>query len=307
MSQQVISIIIITYNREEDTLLLLKNMQQQNAYEAVVKEVLLLNNNSTTDYTGVEQYIKDNPQLKVIYFHHPENLGVARGRNFLIPKSTGDYLLVIDDDMEFDDPDSLLKLSTLLEKPKYVENKTVLITFGVFYFENLKRQINAFPHKKYEEYINKPWFLTYYFAGGAHIVRKDIFDTIGLYTENFFYGMEEYDLSYRILDRGFTIAYDDSVRILHKESPEGRLHNSNKLQMLWMNKSKVAWRYLPKKYFYSTVLFWSLQYLRRTKYDFSGWVKGLNKVMSIPKYEWRKPVSQKTLNYLKAHKARLYY
>ena len=90
--------------------------------------------------------------------------------------------------------------------------------------------------------------------------------------------MEEYDLSYRILGAGYGIVYDDRVVILHKESPAGRLPNKDKLRGMWVNKSKVAWKYLPKKYFYSTALLWSYEYLRKTGFNFTGWSKGWSEV-----------------------------
>ncbi len=70
----------------------------------------------------------------------------------------------------------------------------------------------------------KDWhhFETGYFVGCAHAIHRDIFEKTGYYPTNFFYGMEEYDLSYRAIDAGFDIVYDDRVIILHKESPLGR-------------------------------------------------------------------------------------
>lgn len=302
-----LSILIITYNRLEDTLLLLKNLLLQQDFDTAVHEILLLNNNSTDDYSDLERFISHHPQLKVKYYNHHENLGVARGRNFLIPKSQAPYLLVIDDDMEFEDKAAMLKLSQLMDQPFFQQNNTALVTFGVFYFENKERQLSAFPHKEYDEFLPQKQFLTYYFAGGAHVVKKDLFDKIGLYTEDFFYGMEEYDLSYRILSAGFTIAYDDSVAVLHKESPVGRMPNKQKLAMLWLNKSKVAWRYLPKKYFYSTALMWSLQFLKQTHFDFKSWIKTFKSIFQIPKTENRKPITPEVMAYLQKVKARLWY
>lgn len=307
MSEATMSILIITYNRAIDTLLLLRNLAAQNQYADVVKELLLLNNNSTTDYSEIENYIAQHPQLKIKYYDHDENLGVARGRNFLIPKASGKNLLVIDDDMEFEDPNAMLHLSQILDKPACITTNTQLVTFGVFYFENKERQTTAFPHKKHNSYVGKDWFSTYYFAGGAHVVRKSVFDEIGLYPTDFFYGMEEYDLSYRMIQAGIGLAYDDSVAVLHKESIAGRMPNKHKLGMLLLNKSKVAFRYLPKRYFYSTAFMWSLQYLKNTKFDFVGLSKLLGKVAQIPKTETRKPLDQKALTYLQQVEARLWY
>lgn len=77
--------------------------------------------------------------------------------------------------------------------------------------------------------------------------------------------------------------------------------------MMWLNKSKVAYRYLPRKYFYSTAFMWSLEYLKQTGWHLGGFFKGWKEIFSIPRREKRTPVSRQTLQYLDQTKARLWY
>ncbi len=165
----------------------------------------------------------------------------------------------------------------------------------------------AFPHKKYEQYASQTRFLTAYFAGGAHIIRREVFDKIGLYPTDFHYGMEEYELSYRMLNAGYTIGYDSSVTVAHKESPLGRPPGYKKLQMQWINKSKVAYRYLPFKYFVTTALAWSVQYLKLSKGHFGTFFASWLQIIKIPFTEKRTTVSKATLAYLHKVQARLKY
>lgn len=302
-----LSILIITYNRPADTLALLENLKGQRNGTQYVKEILLLNNASTEPYEVIETFIATNPQLPIIYIPHDKNLGVSGGRNFLTKRATGSQLLVLDDDVVFGNDDAIEKIAGLFNQDKFIENNTAVITLNIFYYETQERQKSAFPHKDYENYKDKPWFLTYYFTGAAHLMKKELFDKTGFYPEDFFYGMEEYDLSYRLLNNGYTLAYDNSVKVLHKESPLGRVSNASKLGMMWLNKSKVAWRYLPKKYFYSTAFMWSLQYLWKTKFDLKGFFGRWNKVLGVLKTEHRTPISKENLQYLKENKARLWY
>ena len=53
--------------------------------------------------------------------------------------------------------------------------------------------------------------------------------------------------------------------MLHKESPEGRQATMDKLKGMWLNKSIVAYTYLPKGYFMTTAMMWSLFYLVNSK------------------------------------------
>ncbi|MEI9912892.1 MAG: hypothetical protein WDO71_26575 [Bacteroidota bacterium] len=119
--------------------------------------------------------------------------------------------------------------------------------------------------------------------------------------------MEEYDLAYRLLHKGYAIQYNDSIVMLHKESPLGRKPASEKLKMMWVNKSKVAWRHLPKMYFYSTALLWSFQYLRVTRFNLKHYFRGWKAIAAIPKTEKRTAITADTRAYLRKVKARLYY
>ncbi len=148
--------------------------------------------------------------------------------------------------------------------------------------------------------------MSYYFIGCGHAIRKEVYDQAGIYPVDFFYGMEEYDLGYRILDLNYRIAYDSSVAIIHNESPVGRTPHAEKMQMLWVNKSKVAYRYLPYKYFITTALMWSFQFLKKTSFNWKLFVEGWGKISRIPKVE-RNVISPKTLDYIKSVEGRMWY
>jgi len=303
----LLSILIITYNRPQDTLSLLENIQGQNNLLQYVGEVLLLNNASSDSYESVEDFIKGNPGFPIQYIEHNQNLGVAGGRNFLIKKAKYPTLLLLDDDVVFPEKNAMEKLAVLFEKPFFKENNTAVITLNIYYFLTRERQKSALPHKDYAAYKNKQRFLTSYFTGAAHLMKKELFEQTGYYPEDFFYGMEEYDLSYRIIEAGYTLAFDNSVKVLHKESPTGRITPKKRLGLFMYNKSIVAWRYLPRKYFYSTAFMWSLHYLKMSKFDIPGLFKNLKKVNSIPKNILPQKIGPNALSYLKKVNARLWY
>lgn len=298
--------IIITYNRPSDTLELLQNISQLEQANELLQEVIVVNNASTDDYSTVKQYINNTPQTPFKYFDAPENLGVAKGRNFALGKSTAPIVIMLDDDAVLKNPDCLINLVAEFDTKNTTRPKAI-VSFKVLYYDTGAMQVNALPHKKFDEYKDKSFFETYYYAGGAHAIKRSVLDRLGSYPMDFFYGMEEYDLAYRIMDAGYSIVYSDKIVMLHKESPLGRKPKKEKLQMMWVNKSKVAYRYLPKKYFYSTAFMWSLQYLRVTGFNVSGFFGGWKKIFAIPGKEKRQPISKSTLEHLKQLKARLWY
>ena len=302
-NMKLLSFVIITYNRPEDMLDLALNISELKGIREWVEEVIIVNNRSSVSYAPVEAYIAEHPEIPFRYVVAPENLGVSRGRNYAVRLSRSPILVFLDDDAVVRNNDALPAIAAIFE-----ENPGVgIAAFKIYYYSTGELQVNAFPHKRFAERKDWAHFDTAYFSGAAHAIRRSVFEEAGYYPENFFYGMEEYDLSYRALDKGYTIRYDDRVLIWHKESPGGRLPPREKLRGMWVNKSKVAWKYLPGRYFISTAFLWSLEYLKKSGWDLSGVWKGWRDVFPIPRTEKKTRVGAASLAYLRRVKARLIY
>ena len=302
-----VSLIIITYNRPADVLELLQSLETQVEKETYLEETLVLNNASTDSYDQVKKYIAETPSIKARFIDAEATLGVAKGRNRLLEQVKGNVILSMDDDMIFTKPTDIKLLSGLFDKPFFREANAGVITFSVVYYSNREIQITAFPHKNYAKYGPMPLFLTGYFAGGAHVMKAEVLKHTGLYPTDFHYGMEEYDMGYRVLDAGYTIGFDNTVAVAHKESPFGRTPNYRTFQWNWINKSKVAWRYLPFKYFVSTAMSWGWQYLKISKWHLGIFFATLVPLLKIPFTEKRKVINRKALNYLDKVESRLWY
>ena len=302
-----LSLIIITYNRAADTLQLLRNIVALDNCNDLLQEIIIVNNASTNSYEELEQFIHDHPQHPFVYSRTEKNLGVSGGRNYAIKKSTAPILVFLDDDALFRNADALLFIQKIFSEEQQSGNNAGIAAFRVYYFDTLELQQNAFPHKQFQDRKDLPHFETSYFSGCAHAIRKSVFDAAGYYPENFFYGMEEYDLSYRAIQAGYKIVYDNRVNVLHKESPLGRMPAEEKIRGMWVNKSKTAWKYLPMIYFISTSILWSFEYLRRTRYYLRGWLKGWNQIIKIPSQEKKTTLDRNSLNYLRKVSARLWY
>jgi len=298
-----IAIIIITYNRPADMLALAMNIEKLSLQKELLEEVIIVNNNSTKTYDEVISFIQEHPSTPFKFIESKENLGVSRGRNFAIEQSRAPILVLIDDDAEFQDTDVLQRIDdAVIENPK-----AGILAMKILYFQNKQFQMNAFPHKSFEKRKHLQSFDTYYFAGCGNIIVKEAFDKAGSFPTDFFYGMEEYDLSYRVLDAGYIIKYIANIVLLHKESPEGRQAKSDKLRGMWVNKTKVAWRYLPFYCYFTTAIMWAMFFLIKSKVDLIGFVKGWAEVVSIPFNERNNKISKTALEYLNKVEARILY
>ena len=298
-----IAIIIITYNRPADILALAMNIEKLSSKKELLEEVIIVNNNSTESYDAVKSFIQENPTTPFKFIASKENLGVSRGRNFAIEQSKAPVLVLIDDDAEFQDTDVLQRINDAV-----IENPHVgILAMKILYYQNRQFQLNAFPHKSFEKRKHLQSFDTYYFAGCGNIIVKEAFDKVGPFPTDFFYGMEEYDLSYRVLESGYSIKYIANIVLLHKESPEGRQTKSDKLRGMWVNKTKVAWRYLPMPYYITTAIMWSIFFLLKSKFDVIGLIKGWVAIITIPFKEKGNKLSKTSLEYLKKVEARIAY
>ncbi|MBZ5856363.1 glycosyltransferase family 2 protein [Flavihumibacter profundi] len=302
-----ISIIIITYNRPEDALGLLQDIEKLNNKAGLLKEVILLNNASSKDYGKVRDFVKQHPDSWFRYIDATSNLGVSMGRNYAASLATGDIFVFLDDDVVIENQDLLNAFAKAFSRNTGMDRRLGTISCKVRYYSNREVQVNAFPHKQYNAYKDLPWFLTGYYVGCAHAFLRECWLAAGNYPDDFFYGMEEYDLSYRVLEAGYAIGYDASVEVFHKESPHGRTAKSEKLQMMWVNKSIVAWRYLPLLYFFTTTIAWSAFYLVKSRFALPGLFKGWIRVLGIPFQQARKQVQPGTRQYLRQVKARLWF
>lgn len=285
---------------------LLKNICTLDKATDLLEEIIIVNNASTDDYTEVKKFIETDQLLPFMYFEAPENLGVAAGRNFALQKGKAPIIIMLDDDALLQNKTCLVNIVDEFQLKNTIRPKAI-ISFKILYYDTLQMQKNGLPHKRYDRFKNKSFFETYFYAGGAHAVKRDVIEMLSYYPADFFYGMEEYDLSYRIINAGYSIVYSDRIVMLHKESPLGRKPKKEKVQMMWVNKSKVAWRYLPKKYFYSTAFMWSLQFLKETGFNMRYYFRGWKKVIKIPSTEKRTPINKQALNYLGKLDARLWY
>lgn len=302
-----LSITIITYNRPDDLLVLLENIAEQEQAAALLEEVIIVNNASTVDYSAVTSYIAAHPGIYWQYVWSDENLGVARGRNKAVALAKGSVVITLDDDAHFRDKNALIRIKELFESRFAQDNHIGAFCFKVLYQSTGELQTTAFPHKKIDKYRDKDRFLTSYFIGCGHAILKEAYERAGIYPTDFFYGMEEYDLGYRILDLGYRMAYDSSVVIIHNESPLGRTSHAEKMQMMWVNKSKVAYRYLPFRYFLSTALMWSLEFLKKTAFNLPVFFKGWAKIFRIPASETKRTISSGTLAYIRSVEGRIWY
>lgn len=299
--QITISVILITYGRKEDLKSCLNSIlkQEYNNYELII-----VDNNEDKLISNYLKELISKIKDKVRYYKVNKNLGVTGGRNFGIKKAKGDILVFIDDDAFFENEDAFQKVY----REFFQGPKLGALSFKIINHYSKKIERKEFPHKNKRLNPDKQ-FETSYFIGAGHAIKKEIFVKIGLYSEDFFYGMEELDLSFKIIDSGYKIYYYPEVIVWHKQSLEGRLTEKEKWQKILENRIKVSIRNLPWKYIIINTLIWSVKVFIEVKGDFIVVFKSYRNIFRERNniLKERKVINLETLSKLKKLCGRLYY
>lgn len=291
-----ISVIVITYKRLTE---LKETMQQLLEEKTEYEEIILVDNNSedgTYEY-GMTLAEQDS---KVKFYSLSKNLGVAGGRNFAVGKAKGDVLVFLDDDAVFEEKGYFRKIREKLEKEKQIG----ALAFRIinFYTGEMRTEEIPFTDKNLDMEQER---LTSTYIGAGHAIRREIFEKCGLYPQDYFYGVEELDLSFRVIDKGYHILYFPDVKVLHKQVNTGRVTNLEKWTMSYRNRMMTAYRYLSLKYrvVLGIVLFAKILILSRSiRAPFDGLRRYYRDRREIEKQR----VNREAIHYMKKNYGRLW-
>jgi len=301
----IFSFLIISFNRAEDTIDAVKNVLQLENVIGWTKEIVVLNNGSTQDYTVFQDYLdqlSDNDKNLINYINHPTNLGVAGGRNLCIKEATGKYLLFMDDDSEIVQSNVI---QLILDKYKKYEAERLAI-IG-FLGKNPFTGKTETPLKNPDLIKGKQELFYNLFFGYGHVFPKALIDETGYYQEDFFYGMEEYDLSYATVKAGYSILFTQDILMLHKQNPNGREPSKTTYARMFANKIIVLYKHMPMLYVVTHFILWSAFFLVKSKLDVVLYFKTIQSLKQRLSVAPRNIMNANGMRYLKKVGARLWY
>jgi GT2 family glycosyltransferase len=236
-SKPRISTIILTYRRDDalvDTIARLRpHLEGREDHEIILVD----NNADGADRAGMLGGLHG----KCVVLGG--NLGVTGGRNAGILAASGDILVFVDDDSLVEGEVGLYdRLAVRFDE----DPRLAAIAFRSWLREKDISDPTEFPHTD-KTLSRDSEFETFRFIGAGHALRKTALDETGLYPESFFYGMEEFELSFRLMKAGYRIVYDPSFTVTHMKTDNGRLVRKEVIERMYANKLFIAWRHLPLK------------------------------------------------------------
>jgi GT2 family glycosyltransferase len=285
-----ISIVTVTYKRDRILQQSIDQIAGVIGNRRDVEYILVDNNPDDTDRSSMIASLAQRQYVKLGF-----NKGVA-ARNDGAAAAKGRLIVFVDDDALLNPLNALaLYERTFIENPR-----AAIVTARHIDVKTGCTPREAFPHtdKTLPQDIS---FKTFRFQGNGFAMRKDAFEAIGRMSDDYFYGLEEIDYAYRVIEAGFEIIYQPEIWIEEHNDPGGRLPTRAVQEMRLTNKMIISWKYMPILYLPINLIAFSLYVfalnkgrinIGRSVWNFLKWVKD--------NPQRRSPIGVNSISYIRA-------
>jgi GT2 family glycosyltransferase len=168
-----------------------------------------------------------------------QNAGVAGGRNEGVAASAGDVVVFLDDDGWFPDPAGL---GAHLTARFAADPELAVLSFRVLDPQGGPGARWHVPRLRAGAPERSSQVTT--FAGGACAIRRSAYQEAGGLPEAFFFGHEETDLSWRLIDLGYRLEYDAAATMCHPPVKNARHATWYRLEArnrVWLARRNLPW------------------------------------------------------------------
>lgn len=202
-----ISILTVNYKTPELTRACIESVLEQ---QAVDFEMIVVDNASNDESVSVLNALTD----KIIFIPNNENVGFGRANNQAFKKSSGKYLFLLNPDAR------LLNKNDLANAVKFMDEHPEFGLVGTRIVDgdgNFQNTISDhYPRQKQcsADFSHLPgkWACV---LGASMVIRRDAFEKVNGFDEDFFLYAEETDLCLRMRKAGYEIGYLENVTVSH--------------------------------------------------------------------------------------------
>ncbi len=253
MNKPKLSITIVNYNQKYFPKLCVEALKKSKTdFEF---EIIFCDNNSTDESLEFLKKAAKKGEIKLV--EPGKNLGYGGGHNFAAKEASGEYILILNTDIQVE-PDTLQKLVDYLEAHKEVgivgpklvyHNGEVQQScrrhfkiFDLFIKRTFLRKVRPFK-KRYEKYLmtdfnHENTQEVDLITGAFMMMPRKVFDQIGGFDERYFLFMEDFDLCRKTSLAGYKIVYYPLAVATHYHK---RLTDGNLFRLIF---NKISWFHL---------------------------------------------------------------
>jgi GT2 family glycosyltransferase len=251
-----ISIVIVSYNGLEH---LRRCLQSLAAHPPAVESEVIVVDNDSRDGSApmVASEYRDVRLLRM-----PRNLGFAAGANRGAREATGEAIVLLNPDSEVEADPFATMLAYLREHvdagiaaPRLLNPDGSLQlscrsfpTFSVALFNRYSLLTRLFPRNRYSrQYLLSDWRHDSvsdvdWVSGACLMVRRSLFEEIGLLDEGYFMYIEDVDLCQRVHRAGYRVVYLPQTSVIHHIGRSSRTLPSRSI----VARHRSMWHYYKK-------------------------------------------------------------
>lgn len=205
-----VSAIIVNYRSSEHAICCISTLLQQ---RNVKLEIIVVDNCSNDD--SVLKIRAAYPD-QVYLIENQRNDGFGKANNLAASQASGDYILIINPDIKLLKPDDLLQMVTMME-----ENPTIgMLGPNIIESRRNKRVSPKLHYTKQSELKSTLWLKSLpgkyaWLLGACLLFRRDVYQEIKGFDEEFFLYGEDTDIGLRVRKAGFIIGWAENVEVDH--------------------------------------------------------------------------------------------
>lgn len=210
-------------------------------------EIILADNGSED---GSQDFVREqHPKVKLIELG--ENTGLAKANNVAAEHASGELLFVVNTDTDFE-PDLLETLEFYAsENPEYdifspqmicFSDRSIVDCKGMRFHRTLRAQMIGMGEPVEPE---EDAYEIFGATGGAMLIRRRVYDQIGLFDAEIFFNNEDVDFSLRAFGSGFRTLYAPRARVYHHRSPYEKRMPDTVLYYIQRNIELAAYKNVP--------------------------------------------------------------
>jgi len=255
-----LSVIILNYNVRYFLELCLKSVEA--AIANIDAEIIVVDNNSKDDSCKMVKELF--PKVKLI--ENKDNSGFSKGNNIGVLQARGEYLCILN-------PDTVVAEDTFVDILKFSEGKKnlgivgcKLINGGGVFLPESKRNIPTvnvafkkmlgFSNDYYANHISKnDNGEVDVLVGAFMLVKKQIYNEVGGFDEDYFMYGEDIDLSYKVLKNGYQNYYYGKAKVVH-----------------FKGESTLKDRYYSRRFFGAMKIFYKKHFKKNILFDMLVWL-----------------------------------
>jgi GT2 family glycosyltransferase len=231
----LVSVVIVNYQRWEDTSALVKQLLDRSGLLAHQIEVIVVDNASADHRLAAELGRRQRVRL----IRHASNRGFAAAVNHGFAHSRGEWLLVLNPDLVLDGgfADALGQAVREYRSEDCAGAPIGIVGFrlrnrdgshqhSVGFFPTLARMLWGLvqPRSK-RKYLTQDWHerqAVPWVTGCCLLVRRNCFEELGGFDDDFFLYYEDVDLCRRARARGWAVCYEPAVQAVHLDPLQNR-------------------------------------------------------------------------------------